>query len=295
MQEKYIYRKPRIRENIQRMWYKFSRNGLSIIGLILVCAILFIAVFASQISLHPESAGSYVNFDEASQPPSIKHPFGTDTIGRDVLTRVFFGFRASLLISVMVLSIAPFVGAILGMVAGYFYGTWLDSLIMRFTDIMIALPPLILALSISAVLTPNIYNTMLAITAVWWTFYARMLYGTTASIKSKNYIIALQLNGASNIHIILKEILPNCIGHIFTKISLDIGWVILTASALSYLGLGIPPPTPDLGSMVAEGTSFLPELWWISVFPSLAIVLCVLAFNLLGDGLRDMLGWEEGL
>ena len=295
MQEKYVYRKPRIRENIHRMWYKFSRNILSIIGLILVCVIIFVAVLASYISLHPESAGSYVNFDEASQPPSIKHPCGTDVIGRDVLTRIFFGFRASLLITVMVLSIAPFVGVILGMIAGYFYGTWLDYLIMRFTDVMLAIPPLIMALSICSLLTPNIFNAMLAITAVWWTFYARMMYGATSSIKNRNYIIAVELNGASSLHIILKEVLPNCIGQIFTKISLDVGWVILTASAMSYLGLGIPPPAPDLGSMVAEGTSFLPELWWISVFPSLAIILCVLAFNLLGDGLGDMLGWEEGL
>ncbi|GAG12074.1 unnamed protein product [marine sediment metagenome] len=121
------------------------------------------------------------------------------------------------------------------------------------------------------------------------------MYGATASIKNRNYIIAVELNGASSFHIILKEILPNCMGQIFTKISLDVGWVILTASAMSYLGLGIQPPTPDLGSMVAEGTSFLPELWWISVFPSLAIILCVLAFNLLGDGIRDMLVSKEGL
>lgn len=294
MQEKYVYRKPRIRENIHRMWYKFSRNILSIIGLILVCVIIFVAILASYISPHPESASSYVNFDEASQPPNIKHLCGTDIIGRDILTRIFFGLRVSLLIAVMVLSIAPFMGVIFGIIAGYFRGTWSDFLIMRFNDVMLAIPPLIMALSLCSLLTPNIFNAMLAITAVWWCFYTRMLYGTVSSIKNKNYIIAADLNGASSLHIILKEILPNCMGQILTKISLDVGWVMIVAASMSYVGLGVQPPTPDLGSMVAEGTSFLPELWWISVFPSLAIILCVLAFNLLGDGIRDVLVSEGG-
>ena len=293
MQEKYSYIKPRIWENIQRMWYKFSRNILSIVGLILVCVIIFIAIFASYIAPFPESAGSYVKFDEASQPPSIKHPCGTDINGRDILTRIFFGFRISLLIAVMVLSIGSFIGVTLGIVAGYFQGTLLDHIIMRFTDVMISIPALILALSLCAILGPNIFNAMLAITAVWWTFYTRMLYGTVVSIKNANYIIAAELNGASSLHIIFKEILPNCIGQILTKISLDVGWVMMVAASMSYVGLGIQPPTPDLGNMVAEGTSFLPAQWWISVFPSIAILLTVLGFNLLGDGIRDMLVSEE--
>ncbi|GAG85920.1 unnamed protein product, partial [marine sediment metagenome] len=175
MKEKHDYMKPRIWENIQRMWYKFSRNILSTVGLILVCIIIFIAIFAPYIAPFPESASSYVNFSEANQPPSIKHPCGTDINGRDILTRIFFGFRISLLVAVMVLSIGSFIGVTLGIVAGYFQGTLLDHIIMRFTDVMISIPALILALSLCAVLSPNIFNAMLAITAVWWTFYTRML------------------------------------------------------------------------------------------------------------------------
>jgi len=281
-------------ESIRRNWYKFSRNPLSIVGLVLICAILFSAVFASYISPYPESAAKFVNFSEASQPPSLAHLCGTDRFGRDVLTRIFFGYRYSLGMAVMVISIMAPVGIILGLIAGYYKNSWISTIIMRITDIFIAVPPLILALAVCSVLTPSIFNAMLAISLAWWPWYARMVYETTSSLKGEFFVQAAEVIGASTVHILFKEILPNCMAPILTKMSLDVGWVILIGASLSFVGLGAQPPTPDLGSMVADASNYLPDLWWEAVFPAVAIMLVVLAFNLFGDGVDDMLGEEKG-
>lgn len=280
-------------ENIRRVWYKFSRNPLSILGLIIVCIIAAIAVFAPYVSPYPEHAGRFVDFSEASQPPSLSHPFGTDLFGRDILSRVFFGFRFSLMMGVVVLSMVVPVGVTLGLIAGYSYGSWIDTLIMRITDVFLAVPPLILALAICSVLTPSVFNAMMAVSLMWWPWYARLTYGIASSAKREFFIQAAEVIGASKLHILFREILPNCISPIFTKMTLDMGFVILIGASLSFVGLGAQPPTPDLGSMVADGSKYLPDQWWISIFPAIAIVAVILGFNLLGDGLRDILAVEE--
>lgn len=296
MQEKFSREKElsRIWEDIQRNMYKFSRNPLSIVGLVLVCMTVFIAIFAPYISPYPESAGKYVNFYETSKPPSLAHPFGTDRFGRDVLTRTLYGYRYSLGMAAMVISIMVPIGIVLGLIAGYYRNSWVDTLIMRTTDIFIAVPPLLLALAVCSVLTPSIFNAMLAICVAWWPWYARMLYEITCSLKNEFFVQAAELTGASTTHILFREIIPNCLAPILTKMSLDVGWVILIGSALSFVGLGAQPPTPDLGTLVADASNYLPDLWWEAVFPAFAIMLIVLAFNLFGDGIGDMLGEEKG-
>ena len=280
-------------EGVQRSWYKFSRNRLSIVGLGTVALVTFLAVFAPLVAPYPEHASAFVDFANASRPPSTTYPFGTDVVGRDIMSRVFFGFRFSLVMGVVVLSLVVPPGVILGLVAGYYQGTWVDTVIMRTTDIFLAVPPLVLALAICSVLTPNLFNAMLAVSLMWWPWYCRLVYGLASTLRNEFFVVSAELMGASKFHILFREILPNCISPIFTKMSLDMGWVILIGSSLSFVGLGVQPPRPGLGTMVADGSKYLPDQWWIAVFPALAIVLVVLGFNLLGDGLRDMLAAEE--
>ncbi|MGQ9477457.1 MAG: ABC transporter permease [Candidatus Bipolaricaulia bacterium] len=280
-------------EKAKRLWYKFSRNPLSIVGLVTVLLIGFVATFAPFISPYPKHAAGYVNFSEASKPPSLKHPLGTDVFGRDVLSRIFFGYRFSLMMGVVVLALVVPPGVTLGLLAGYLKGTWADTFIMRITDIFVAIPPLVLALAVASVLTPSVFNAMMAVSLMWWPWYCRMVYGIASSLRNEFFVQAAEVTGASRWHILFREILPNCYAPIFTKMSLDMGWVILIGSALSFVGLGAQPPTPDLGTMLADGAKYMPDQWWIAVFPALAIMIVVLGFNLLGDGIRDMLEVEE--
>lgn len=283
----------RRRESLGRSWYKFSRNPISIVGLSTVLLVSFLAVFAPWVAPYPEHAGAFVDFANASQPPSLQHPFGTDVVGRDILSRVFFGFRFSLSMGLIVLSLVVPPGVVLGLIAGYNQGSWIETAIMRITDIFLAVPPLILALAITSVLTPNLFNAMLAVSLMWWPWYTRLVYGLASTLRNEFFVTSAEAIGASKSHILFREILPNCVSPIFTKMSLDMGWVILLGSALSFVGLGVQPPKPGLGTMVADGAKYLPDQWWISMFPALAIVLVVLGFNLLGDGLRDMFAAEE--
>ncbi|HAF70731.1 MAG: D,D-dipeptide ABC transport system permease protein DppC [Acetothermia bacterium 64_32] len=280
-------------DSVKRGWYKFSKNPVSVVGLFFVLLVSFLAAFAPYVAPYPEHAGRFVNFSEASQPPSLKHPFGTDVFGRDILSRVFFGFRYSLMMGVVVLLLVVPPGVVLGLLAGYYRGTWIDTVIMRITDVFLAVPPLILALAVCSVLTPSVFNAMMAVSLMWWPWYTRLVYGLASSIRNEFFVQAAEVAGASRSHILFREILPNCVSSIFTKMSLDMGWVILIGSSLSFVGLGAQPPTPDLGTMVADGAKYLPDQWWIAVFPALAIMITVLGFNLIGDGLRDLFALEE--
>jgi peptide/nickel transport system permease protein len=279
-------------ENLGRAWYKFSHNSLSIIGLATVGALVLLAIFAPYVAPYPAHAGPFTDFAHAKLAPNWEYPFGTDQIGRDILSRIIFGLRSSLLMGVVVLSLVVPPGVLLGLVAGYFQGTWLDTVIMRITDIFLAVPPLILALAVASVLEPNLWNGMLAISLMWWPWYTRLVYGLVSALRNEFFVSAAELTGASTVHILLREILPNIISPIFTKMSLDMAWVIIIGSMLSFVGLGVQPPEPSLGTMVADGARYLPDQWWIAIFPALAIVVVVLGFNLLGDGLRDMLAAE---
>jgi peptide/nickel transport system permease protein len=274
--------------NLGKNWYKFSRNTLSIIGLVIVLVIIISAIFAPWITPYPEHAGPFVDFKSAGQPPSLQHLCGTDNIGRDIFSRIIFAFRDALIMAVVVLALAVPPGVLLGLIAGYLQNTWIDIVIMRITDVFLGIPSLILALAIAVVLKPTLMNAMIAISVTWWAWYTRLVYGMASSIRNEYFVIAADLIGASKFHILFREILPNCLSPVFTKMALDVGWVILIGAALGFLGLGAQPPTPALGQMVSDGANNI-TFWWMTVFPALAIVLAILGFNLMGDGLRDML------
>ncbi len=282
------------RENLGRMWFKFSRNPLSVVGLVMVIIIILLAVFAPFVTPFPGHVEPFTDFPNAKAPPDGVNLLGTDQFGRDIFSRIIFGFRYSLLMAVVVLSLVVPVGVTLGMIAGYFQGTIIDTIIMRITDVFLSVPPLILALAIASVLTPNLTNSMVAVSLMWWPWYARLVYGLSSALRTEYFVSSAETIGASTRHILFKEILPNMISPIFTKMSLDVGWVIIIGSMLSFLGLGVQEPQPGLGTMVAKGSDYLPTgQWWISIFPALAIVVVVLGFNLLGDGLRDLFSAEE--
>ena len=281
------------RRGLSRGWYKFSRNPLSVVGLAVLGIIVLAAVLAPYITPYPEHAKPYTNFQEGGRPPSLEYFFGTDRVGRDIFSRVIFGYRFSLLIGIVVLGLGVAPGIILGLIAGYHQGTWIESVIMRITDVFLAVPPLVLALAITAMLTPNLMNQMMAIALVWWPWYARLVFALASSLRSEYFVREAELTGASKFHIMFKEIFPNCLAPVLTKMTLDMGIVILLGATLSFIGLGVQPPKPGLGTMVAEGAKRLPGEWWGTIFPALAIVAVILAFNLVGDGLRDVFSVEE--
>ena len=276
----------------RRSWHKFSKNYLSVAGLGVVLLVAVVAIFATYVAPYPGHAEFYVNFPAARQAPNWAHIFGTDQFGRDVLSRIMFGFRYSLMMAVVVLSLVVPPGVVLGLVAGYYRGGKVDMVVMRTADVFLAVPPLVLALSICSVLTPSVFNAMMAVSLMWWPWYARLVYSISSSLRNEAFVQAAEIAGASPFHMIFREILPNCLGPILTKMTLDAGWVILIGASLSFVGLGAQPPTPDLGTMVSDGAKLLPEQWWISIFPALTIVLIILGFNLLGDGVRDMFAAE---
>ena len=281
------------RDSVGRAWYKFSSNKLSIIGLVMVITVLLLAIFAPLVAPFPNHVKPFVDFANDKSPPSLYNVFGTDQFGRDILSRVIFGFRFSLLMGAVVLTLVVPTGVFLGMVAGYNQGTFLDTIIMRITDVFLAVPPLILALAIASILEPNLTTSMIAVSAMWWPWYARLVYGLASALRTEYFVSSAETIGASTWHILFREILPNMISPILTKMSLDMGWVIIIGSMLSFLGLGVQEPQPGLGTMISKGKDFLPDHWWISIFPALAIVMVVLGFNLLGDGLRDLFSAEE--
>lgn len=279
--------------NLGKDWYKFSRNTLSVIGLVIVVGIILSAIFAPWVTPYPEHAGPFVDFDNTGQPPSLQHFCGTDNMGRDIFSRIIFAFRGALTMAILVLAIAVPPGVLLGLIAGYFQNTWIDTLIMRITDVFLSVPPLILALAIAAMLKPTMVNSMIAVTVMWWPWYTRLVYGMASSISNEYFVVAADLTGASKFHIIFREILPNCLSPVFTKMALDVGWVILIGASLSFVGLGEQPPTPALGQMVSDGSRYMPTFWWMTIFPALAIIITIMGFNLFGDGIRDM--FEKGV
>lgn len=282
------------RDRLGRGWYKFRRNRISLIGGAMVLLFALLAALAPFVTPYPKHAGAYTDFRHAFQPPSAAHWFGTDALGADVLTRVIFGSQISFMLAAIVLGISVPFGVFLGLVSGYIGGKT-ETIIMRVTDIFLALPALVMALAICAAFTPSIDKAMLAISTIWWTWHCRLVNGITRSIKTEEFVQASRVLGASHFRIMFKDILPNCASPIIVKITLDAGFVILVGAGLSFLGLGAQPPAEDLGTMISIGAKYLPERWWMTVFPSLAIFLIILGFNLLGDGLRDALAVEEGV
>ena len=263
-------------------------NPLLAVGAVLCLAIVAIAVLAPVLAPFPEDAGSATHPLETLEAPSRVHPFGTDQVGRDILSRVVYGARISPLIAVLVLAISCVIGIPLGIVAGYFGGP-IDEIIMRITDVFLAFPALLLALAFAAVMRPSLANTVIAISVTWWPWYARTVRGQAASVAGRPYVESARALGVSHRQILMRHVLPNSITPVIVQVSLDVGGVILTASALAFLGLGAQDPTPDWGLMVSQGQAFFTTHWWLVTFPGVAILLTAVSFNLLGDGLRDVL------
>ena len=265
-----------------------GRNPLIAIGAALSIAIVVVGILAPVLATHPADAGNATHPTETLLAPSAAHWFGTDQLGRDVFSRVVYGARVSPTIAFLVLLLACVVGIPLGIAAGYFGGI-VDDVLMRITDVFLAFPALLLALAFAAVLTPSVGNTTLAIALTWWPWYTRLIRGQAASVAGRQYVDAARALGVPHRRILLRHVLPNSITPLVVQVSLDVSAVILTASALSFLGLGAQDPTPDWGLMVSQGQSYFTTQWWLVTFPGAAILLTAVAFNLLGDGLRDLL------
>ncbi|MBS5335040.1 MAG: ABC transporter permease [Firmicutes bacterium] len=278
---------------IKKTWYKFSLNKMSVVGLVIIVLVVFLAVFYKFIVPYPEDIGATVKFSEALQAPSAEHILGTDATGRDLFSRIIYAFRGALTMGVGCLALVVPIGGILGLIAGYWNGKFISNFIMRLSDVFLALPALILVMCVSSIMEPSMTNAMLALSVSWWPWYTRLVYGIVVSTRNETYIRSAEVLGASRAHILFKEILPNTLSPILTKVTLDMGWAIMAGATLSYVGMGEQPPTPSLGSMVSSGVNFLPDQWWMSVFPALAIMIIVLGFNLAGDGIKDMLSNEE--
>jgi peptide/nickel transport system permease protein len=275
-------------QNWRRGAYRFRQSTLSIVGLGIVVLLLVVAVVGPFFVPHPEHVAGGVSTAQRFRPPSAQAWFGTNELGQDVFSLVVAGSRISLLAGLAVVVIAAIVGAFIGAVAGYF-GRWIDEALMRFTDLMLTLPSLILAMAIAAALGPGIGNMVFAIAMSWWPGFARLVRGEVMAKKEEVFVQAARALGAGTPRILMRHILPNVISPIIVKMSLDMGFAILTVASLGFVGIGVKPPTPEWGSLLSLARGYMPDYWWTAIFPGIAIFLAVFGFNLLGDGLRDVL------
>jgi peptide/nickel transport system permease protein len=266
-------------------WRMFARNRLAMAGLAIVLALVLVALLADVIAPYSATSGE---LSQRLLPPSAMHWLGTDDQGRDILSRLIHGSRITLFVVVLVAVLAAPIGLMVGTVAGY-AGGWLDAVLMRVTDIFLAVPRLILALAFVAALGPGIENAVIAIAITSWPPYARIARAETLTIRQADYISAVQLIGASPWRIVLRHIMPLCLSSVIVRVTLDMAGIILTAAGLGFLGLGAQPPMPEWGAMIANGRQFVLDQWWVAAAPGAAIFIVSLAFNLLGDGLRDAL------
>lgn len=266
----------------------FFKDKLAVIGVVVVLLSIAVAVFAPQIAPNPAQGRGQSNLSERFQAPSMHHIMGTDREGRDVFSRLIYGARIPLIISFAVTAAIVIIGVPLGGIAGY-YGGMVDEVVMRVTDVFLAFPSLILAIGFVAFLGPSIRNVMIAIVVSWWPWYTRLVRGVAVSLRQRPYVEAARTMGVGDLTIIWRHILPNALGPVIVQMTLDIGTVILAAAALSFIGLGAQPPTAEWGLMISEGRDYILQQWWMGTFPGFAIFILVLAFNLVGDGLRDVL------
>jgi peptide/nickel transport system permease protein len=272
----------------RRALRRFRQSPLSMVGLAIILVLLAIAIIGPFFVPYPKDASGAIHISQKLDPPTSAHLFGTDQVGRDVFTRVIVGARVSLVAGLVVIVLALTVGTLLGALAGFFGGR-IGEAIMRVTDIFLTIPDLILAMAFAAALGPGLFNVMVAVSLVWWPGYCRLARANVIALRDSQFAEAAQSIGASQQRVLFTHILPNAFPTILVKASMDIGFAVLTTAALGFIGLGTQPPTPDWGVMIADGRKYLREAWWFSTFPGIAILLTVLAFNLLGDGLRDVM------
>lgn len=271
-------------------WLTLRANTLAMLGLFVLTFLILCAIFAPFLATHDPFAQDLGN--RLLAPGEGGHLFGTDSLGRDIYSRLLYGARISIYIVLLVVMVAPLVGLIVGTVSGY-AGGWIDIVLMRITDIFLAFPRLILALAFVAALGAGIENAVLAISLTAWPPYARIARAETLTIRNSDYIHAIKLQGAGPFRIVTKHIWPLCISSLVIRVTLDMAGIILTAAGLGFLGLGAQPPSPEWGAMISEGRKYILDYWWVATIPGIAIFAISLAFNLLGDGMRDVLDPKE--
>jgi peptide/nickel transport system permease protein len=264
-------------------WKRFRGNRFAVAGGIVVAVLFLLSFLAPFISPYDPTA---INAYQVLMPPSAAHWMGTDELGRDVLTRVIYGARISLKVGFVAVGIAMLIGTVIGLVAG-FYGGWVDSLLMRLVDIMLCFPTFFLILAVIAMLEPSIWYIMIVIGVTGWMGVARLVRAEVLSIRERDFILAARAIGASDLRIIFRHILPNAMAPVLVAATLGVAGAILTESALSFLGIGVQPPTPSWGNILTSGKDYIEFAWWLSLYPGLAILVTVLAYNLLGEGIRD--------
>lgn len=263
------------------------QSAVSMAGLVIVLGFIVLGIIAPYVTPYPDDAwGNTYHPEKRYLPPSLEHPFGTDSLGRDVLSRVILGARFSLIIAVSVVGLALLIGVPVGLIAGYAGGRT-GTALMRITDMFLAFPPLLLAIALAATLGRGLVNTIIALAISWWPWYARLVYVQVNSVKNLPYVDAARVLGLSTPRIMFRHVLPNALTPVTVQAALDMGSAILEAAGLSFLGVGVKPPTPEWGLLVTEGWNAINIAWWISLFPGLAILVTVLGFNLLADALRE--------
>ena len=261
------------------------KSPLAVLGSVIIGILIAMAIFAPFLAPYSPTK---MRLSERLSPPSSRHIFGTDDVGRDILSGVIYGSRISLRICTVLVGLTIGIGTILGVTAGYL-GGWVDELIMRISDVFLAFPALILAMAIAAALGPSLENVILAMVVIWWPRYARVARGQVLVLREIDYMVAAKAIGISGGRTFIHHILPNCISPIIIQATLDLGEVLLTAATLSFIGFGAQPPTPEWGAMISLGRNYLRDNWWYATFPGLAILVTVMGFNLLGDAARDVL------
>ncbi|WP_195604351.1 ABC transporter permease [Clostridium tyrobutyricum] len=274
-----------IKRNKSLLLYKIRKNPMTILGLSIIVIMALLAILAPYISSYNPTE---MNVLDRFQEPSLKHLFGTDEVGRDILTRVIYGTRISLTTGISVVVMAGVIGVFIGSVCGYF-GGYVDQVVMRIMDMILAFPTLILAMVLAATLGASLFNVMLAIAIVKIPVYVRLSRGEALVVKNNLYVKAARTFGLSNLYVIFRHIIPNVITPIIIQLTLDLGDTILLVATLGFLGLGAKPPTPEWGTMISTGFKYMLEQWWYPTFPGIAVFLASTGFNLIGDGLRDIL------
>jgi peptide/nickel transport system permease protein len=272
-------------DDVKHSVYLWKKTPLALIGTVIIGLFLLIALFAPLLAPYDPIA---TDLSRKLEAPSAAHPFGLDQFGRDVLSRVIMGSRIEVQIIFIISVISIAIGLVVGIVAGYFGGV-VDEILMRITDIFLAFPRLVLAMAFAAALRPTLTNAIVAISLVEWTVYARLARAEAIKVRSQPYIEAIKAVGASDFKIMMFHVLPMSISPVIVQLTMRMGTIILTAASLGFLGLGAQPPLPEWGAIVSDGRSYLMENWWITAFPGMAIAITVLGFNLLGDGIRDIL------